>query len=75
MREYKSLLGAKIAQALKPKARLRLGDLKAEHKLKMPDGTVIPDAYDGKAMWDALENLTGEEDGEGMAKWRQCATH
>ena len=37
----------------------------------MPDGTVIPSAYDGKEMWDALEGLSGDEDGDGMAKWRQ----
>ena len=70
-REYKSRLGAKISKALKPKARLRLDTLKNGNKLTMPDGTVIENAYDGKGMWDALEKLKGDDDGEGVGKERQ----
>ena len=72
VREYHSRLGAKIAKALKPMARLRLDGLKTAHPLKQADGvTVVPNAYHGKDMWDALEGLHADDDGEGMAKKRQ----
>ena len=70
-REYRSRLGAKLAKSLKSKARLRLDGLKTSHPLKKPDGTIVPNAYDGKEMWDALENLHADDDGEGMVKKRQ----
>ena len=46
MCEYNARLGARISKALKPNAHLRLSMLKMAHKLTMPDGTPIYEAYD-----------------------------
>ena len=67
MDEMQNRLAARLATAMEIKAPLRLGRLKTKHQRKTTSGDLIPDSYDGIAMFreeerDANDGEVGEYD-------------
>ena len=62
LRELQNRFAAKLGQAMKKRASLRLAALRKKHQLKDGHGNPVAGSFNGAAMWDDLVALMSESD-------------
>ena len=62
MRELQNRFAAKLGQAMKKRASLRLASLRAKYQLKDTAGNAVPGSFNGAAMFEDLRTLMNAAD-------------